>query len=294
MAVSKPNTSSYFYEDLTPGLDFDLGKVVVDRSLITDFATLTGDGHPLHTDSNYAVSAGFSGQLVHGALMASLVIGRLVESGIICESVVAMTDLNWRFARPVTAGQTVTVRMEITNRHLLASGEKGVVGRRFLVSDFDGELLQEGLSNVVVLTRSVEGAQQLEATRPSFGSDGWVNLLAQSLEKDETFATATSSFDGSIVFNFGETSLGLRIYRGRVIDSGRAVVSSATFAISAPFAVWLKFAKRPRNEFISFAMADQFKVRGSTYDYLRMTRALMVITDHVRGLLFDAQGTANA
>lgn len=287
--------SSYFYEDLTPGLNFELGKVVVESSLINRFATLTKDTHPLHTDPEYALRAGFSGQLAHGALMASLVIGRLVESGIIGESVVAMTDLNWRFVRPITADQVVTVRMEITDRRLLSGGVKGVVGRRFLVSDLNGVLVQEGQSNFVVLTRSAENAQQLEAKRPSFGSRNWVNLLAENLENDKKFSDATSSFDGSIAIHFGETSLGLRIYYGRIIDGGRQAVSNATFAVGAPYAVWLKFSKRPRNEFISFAMADQFSISGSTYDYLRMTRAVIVITDHVRDLLnADPGETVNA
>jgi len=277
--------NSYFYEDLVPGSEFDLGSFFVDSDKINAFATLTGDNHALHTDTDYAVAAGFEGQLVHGALMASLVIGQLISLGIFSESIVAMKDLNWSFKKPIVANQLVTVLMQITERHLRHKGRTGVVGRRFLVSSQDGQHLQEGYSSAVVRTRDAEGAVKLEESTPSFVSDAWVSKLAQSLERDENFIAATSSFDGSIAIHFGHVSVGLRIYRGHVIDSGRSIVSNATFSIAASCAVWLDFSKRPRNEFIPFAMADKFEVRGSTYEYLRMTRAVMAVTDQVRVLL---------
>lgn|GEM_PF-1447788 len=285
MSVNQSMAASYFYEDLTPGLEFDLGSFSVDSKEINAFATLTRDNHALHTDTGYALAAGFGGQLVHGTLMASRVIGQVISLGIFDESIVVMKDLNWSFLKPIVANQPVTVCMQITERHLRHKGQTGVVGRRFLVSSQDGQLLQEGCSSAVVRTRDAEGAVRLEENTPSFVSGAWVSQLEQALERDGNFIAATSSFDGSIAFHFGDASMGLRIYRGHVIDSGRSVVSNATFSIAAPCAVWLDFSKRPRNEFIPFAMADKFKVGGSTYEYLRMTRAVMAITDQVRVVL---------
>ena len=288
VSVNHSMANSYFYEDLVPGSEFDLGTFSVDSEKIKAFAKLTGDSHALHTDTDYALAAGFEGQLVHGALMASFVIGQLVSMGVFNESVVAMKDLSWSFKKPIVANQSITVCMQITERHLRDKGQTGVVGRRFLISSQDGQHLQEGYSSAVVRSRDAEGAVKNEESAPSFVSGAWVSKLAQALGRDEDFIAATSSFDGSIAFHFGQVSMGLRIYRGRVIDSGRSVASDATFSIGASCAVWLDFSRPPTNEFIPFAMADKFEVRGSTYEYLRMTRAVMAVTDQVRVLLAGA------
>lgn len=119
----------------------------------------------------------------------------------------------------------------------------------------------------------------------SFASEPWAELLADRLREDPRFAEVTNSYDGSIGLQFGRVTLGLRIYRGRVIDQGHAVFNDATFSIASSTHGWLEFARRPRNEFISFAMADRFSVRGSTYEYLRLTSAVMAATDLVRELI---------
>ena len=52
-------------------------KIFIDESAVTSFAALSGDTAPLHTDEAFARSHGFSGRLVHGALLAAFV-SRLV------------------------------------------------------------------------------------------------------------------------------------------------------------------------------------------------------------------------
>ena len=268
-----------------PGRQFDLGVVTISGELIDQFAALTGDRHPIHVDVDFASDRGFSERLAHGTLVVATVIGQLIASSVMNDSLVAMTDLQWRFRRPVYAGQTINFSMEITNRRLHADATRGVVGRRFVVRDDQGVVLQEGLSEVVVTVRDGVRAQEHELSSPSFGSAAWVTHLGERLSSDVQFHAATSTFDGSISLRFGSDACALRIYRGRVIDSGRAVGSNATFTVAAAHSEWLAFARRPRNEFISFAMSDRFTISGSTYEYLRMTRATMIATDHVRAML---------
>lgn len=278
------STASLYFEDLHPGRRFDLGDVKVARATVESFAQLTGDDHPLHLDAAYARAAGFADQLAHGSLVAALVIGRFIESAIMNESLIAMSDLRWNFLAPIYVDQRVAITMEITDRRLKSDVTRGSVGRRFEVRD-GGQLLQEGASHLLVRTRDATAAQRDEEHAPSFGSVAWTTRLAERLRDDEDFGAATSSFDGTMALAFGDTVSAVRIYRGRVIDAGRALATNATFTIVASYETWLAFARRPRNEFISFAMGDAFRVRGSTYDYLRLTRAVMIATDHVRALL---------
>ncbi len=46
-------------------------KIVVSKSLVDDFAELSGDFNPIHVDQDYAKSRKFRNRIVHGMLLAS-------------------------------------------------------------------------------------------------------------------------------------------------------------------------------------------------------------------------------
>jgi len=285
VASNTSSSTSRFYEDLEPGLVIDLGSVTFSRQQVLEFVRLTGDVHPLYVDPAVARGAGLSDVLVPVTLVGSMTMGRLVATGILSESVVEVKGLNWQYRRSIVVGGELGVEMQVIHRELSADASRGEIGRRFILTSSDGQVVHEGLSDAVVLTRSSEAALQMEEAKPSFASAGWLADLVRRLGESKEFADATASFDGSVALHFGARSVGVRLYRGRIIDQGRAVVANATFSVGAPASTWLRFAARPRNEFISFAMGDAFEVRGSTYDYLRMTKALMLMTDEVRTLI---------
>jgi acyl dehydratase len=52
-------------------------KITISRSDVDSFASLSGDAAPLHTDQDFARKAGYSGPVVHGALLVAYV-SRLV------------------------------------------------------------------------------------------------------------------------------------------------------------------------------------------------------------------------
>ncbi|MGC1238848.1 MAG: hypothetical protein WA860_08695, partial [Acidimicrobiales bacterium] len=196
------------------------------------------------------------------------------------------------FRRPASIGEKLSASVQITHRQLNAESTDGTVGLRLRAVAADGTWIVEGTTSITVLVRSPAEARAREESRPSFASPEWLAALLHRVSENEEFADATSPFDGSIAVNFGVASLGLRLYRGRIIDHGRSIANAATFAIEATPATWHRFAQRPRNEFISFAMADAFYVRGSMYEYLRMTKALMILTDEIRALLAEGYSSS--
>ena len=55
-------------------MDFEVGQresfsVTISEADVTQFVELSGDNAPLHIDDRFAVSAGFKGVIVHGALV---------------------------------------------------------------------------------------------------------------------------------------------------------------------------------------------------------------------------------
>jgi len=170
-------------------------------------------------------------------------------------------------------------------------GEQVLIDLSLAAIAHDGATLLHGECVIAYSEGNDVRSKSIRAPAISFVNEEWIAAIVDRLCEDPRFSHAASTYDGSIGLRFGRTSLGLRVYRGKVIDQGRAIFNDATFRISSPTRVWLEFARRPRNEFISFAMADRFSVTGSAYEYLRLTTAVIVITDHVRDLIRAELGT---
>jgi acyl dehydratase len=84
---------------------------------ILQFAELTGDVHPLHTDPDWAAGSRFGEQIAHGLLVLSFAVGLLPLER---ERIVALRRVrDMVFKRPVKIGDTVTVDSEIVSRMAL-------------------------------------------------------------------------------------------------------------------------------------------------------------------------------
>lgn len=86
------------------------GRTITEADLV-NFAGLTGDHFPLHTDAKYARSTRFQQRIAHGMLVLSYMIGLLgLEPG----AVVAFYGLeDVRFRRPTVIGDTLHAQIEL-------------------------------------------------------------------------------------------------------------------------------------------------------------------------------------
>lgn len=57
-------------DDIQLGQEFTFSKVF-SQKLISEFSSLTGDCHPLHTDSEYSIKSGFNNIIAQGFLLIS-------------------------------------------------------------------------------------------------------------------------------------------------------------------------------------------------------------------------------
>jgi len=86
------------------------GHTVTEEDVL-QFAHLTGDTHPLHTDPEWAARSQFGEQIAHGLLVLSFAIGLLPFER---KRIVALRRVRDAvFKRPVKIGDTVTVEGEI-------------------------------------------------------------------------------------------------------------------------------------------------------------------------------------
>lgn len=114
---------------------------------IVNFAGVSGDFNPLHTDEEYAKNTMFKGKIAHGfftaALITNVVGNKLPGPG----SVYLKQDL--RFLAPVRPGDTIVATAEVVEK---IEGKQRVRLRTTCTTQ-SGELVLDGEATLLVLNK---------------------------------------------------------------------------------------------------------------------------------------------
>ncbi len=145
---------SYFYEDFEVGQEFKSGGRTITEADLTMFSMISGDWNPLHADAEFAKGTRFGQRVVHGVLGIAVSTGMMHELGIFHESVIAMLGYkNWQFKQALFVNDTIHLKLTILDKSLGKSGNSGKLSRRFQLINQNGLVVQEGESDVLVLTK---------------------------------------------------------------------------------------------------------------------------------------------
>lgn len=148
-----------YFEDFTLGQTFESTGRTVTEADLTMFSMLSGDWNPIHADAEFASGTRYGQRVVHGALGIAMATGMLHQIGVFERSAVAMMSLReWRFVAPMLIGQTLHLRMEIIAIEAGSSPRTGRIDRRLQLLDQAGAVIQEGVTDVLVLKRAAAQA----------------------------------------------------------------------------------------------------------------------------------------
>jgi len=138
--------------------DFTVGEIAVTRARtitetdIVNFAALTGDWYPLHTDIEYAKKGPFGERIAHGLLILSIANGLMPLYDMAIVAFYGMDKV--RFIAPTKIGDTIHVELEVVEKQ-----DKGDIGGVITLKEYVKN--QRG-ENVALSTKKV-----LIAKRPS-------------------------------------------------------------------------------------------------------------------------------
>ncbi|GAA1942578.1 MaoC family dehydratase [Nocardioides hwasunensis] len=108
-ASSSQRFADRWFDEYAVGQAEPGGSAVVGADDIADFARISHDDHPAHTDPGFAEPR-FGGLLAHGVLTFSVVVGLTMEPN---RRAVAYGYDRIRFPGPVLAGDTITATSEV-------------------------------------------------------------------------------------------------------------------------------------------------------------------------------------
>lgn len=131
-------------QGLKVGSSASIAKTVTQRD-VEQFAEVTLDHNPLHTDAAYAARTRFKQLIAHGMLGAG-VISAAIGTKLAPNSVVIYMAQNMQFRAPVVAGDTITATATVTKVDV----ERSRVSLDTIVTNQDGTEVIRGDALVMV------------------------------------------------------------------------------------------------------------------------------------------------
>jgi len=150
--MSEP--SRQHFEDIQVGDEYvSPGRTITEADIVA-FAGLSGDYNVLHTDAEFMKGSIFGERIAHGLL------GLSISSGLGTRAIprpfatLAFLGLRWRFKGPIKIGDTIKVRMKVTDKKETSKPDRGIVTIQRVVLNQRGELVQEGDTELMIERRT--------------------------------------------------------------------------------------------------------------------------------------------
>ncbi len=151
-------TEGYF-EDIELGQKTTTKARTITEADIVNFAALTWDTYPLHTDTEYAKNTPFGERIAHGMLVLSYAMGLVMSHGSTGKVIAFYGMDKLRFTGPTKIGDTIHVETQVSEKDDRGS-KGGVVTSRFLVKNQRGETVIDAVTKGLIAKRSNESTKE--------------------------------------------------------------------------------------------------------------------------------------
>lgn len=144
-----------YLEDFTPGQSFESPRRTITEADVVNYAALTGDWNPVHTDAVFAANSPFGERIAHGPMAIGMAFGLLSRLDLFDGTVLALRKLDWSFDAPVRIGDTVRVVAKVLeiSPHP-AHAERGRLDMHASYLNQHGERISSGRFSLVIKRRA--------------------------------------------------------------------------------------------------------------------------------------------
>lgn len=139
--------------------EFEIGVVLrtrgrtITESDLVQFAALTGDYNPMHTDAEYSKDSFMDARVAHGMLSLSYAIGQAYQLGILERTVLGFRGLEMKFSNPVYIGDTIHAELKVTECKPAGRLGGGVVTLDLRIIKQDGKIAQKGSMTLLMMSK---------------------------------------------------------------------------------------------------------------------------------------------
>lgn len=132
------------YEQFEMGAVYPSQARTVTEADVANFAGLSGDFNPLHTDAEFAKATPMGERIAHGVLILAMATGMANWMGIFEGTTLALMEQVTRYKGAVKFGDTIRLEMEVIEKKPTSKPEKGVVKFAVRVKNQRDENVVEG------------------------------------------------------------------------------------------------------------------------------------------------------
>lgn len=132
------------YEQFEMGAVYPSQARTVTEADVANFAGLSGDFNPLHTDAEFAKTTPMGERIAHGVLILAMATGMANWMGIFEGTTIALMEQVTRYKGAVKFGDTIRLEMEVIEKKPTSKPEKGVVKFAVRVKNQRDENVVEG------------------------------------------------------------------------------------------------------------------------------------------------------
>jgi len=150
-----------YYEDFEIGTRYISKGRTVTESDVVNFAGISGDFNPLHTDEQYAKTTIFGRRIAHGALGIAIMTGLNQSLGITVGTMHAFLGLeNWDFHKPIFMGDTLHLELEVASKRETKKTDRGIVNFTCQIINQHNEVIQSGVRKMLMKCRPKTSTNQ--------------------------------------------------------------------------------------------------------------------------------------
>ncbi|MEW6424067.1 MAG: MaoC/PaaZ C-terminal domain-containing protein [Bacillota bacterium] len=132
------------FDELNVGDEFFTASRTVTEAEVVNFAGLSGDFNPLHTDETFGKTTPFGTRIAHGVLIQAIATGLANQLGIFEGTTIAVLEMVSRFTGAVKFGDTIHVVMKVKEKKESKKPDRGLVNVEVRVLNQREEPVLEG------------------------------------------------------------------------------------------------------------------------------------------------------
>ena len=150
--------TGFYFEDIEIGHVLETRGYTITEADIVNFAGVSGDYNPLHTDAVYASNSEFGQRVAHGALGFSIATGLSYQLGFLEGTIIAFRSMTWKFSRPIFIGDTIHCEITVKDTKPMPRLGGGNVVLGIKVINQAGQVTQQGDWTVIIRSRPENAA----------------------------------------------------------------------------------------------------------------------------------------
>jgi 3-hydroxybutyryl-CoA dehydratase len=129
-----------YFDDFAAGDTFTTAARTVTEGAVDQFAGLSGDFNPLHTDEESARQSPMKGRIAHGMLVLAIATGQVNQLGLFEGTTLALLGMDRiRWTVPVRLGDTLHTELTVKETRESSKPDRGVLVMDVAVQNQRGE-----------------------------------------------------------------------------------------------------------------------------------------------------------